>query len=34
MRQRGRRILRLHLRGDLGGAMQQLSRAVDSVEPL
>ena len=29
MRQRGRRILRLHLRGDLGRAMQQLTRAVD-----
>ena len=29
MRQRGRRILRLHLRGDLGRAMRHLARALD-----
>lgn len=36
LRQRGRRILRLHLRGDLGRAMEQLARALDAAaaEPL
>ena len=32
LRQRGRRILRLHLRGDLDRAMQQLARAVDEAD--